>query len=542
MSNPRANINEPQADVSGPTPTTTAAAPRARWLARWTTLGAVADALTDEPERGWRAWLRTTAGLVGLLVALQLSTGALLAGYYVPSSDAAHTTVAFIEKMTAGGAWLRALHVYGSVLLPAALLLHLLQQLLRGAHRRRPVAWLTTVALLALALAAGGTGYTLPGDARAYYSTRVAEGLVGHLPLVGATARRWLLAGPLISTLTLSRLYALHVLLLPALLLLTIAARLFVFRDAEATTAAHTTPHEDQANDQASVQVNDQTSVPLNARAADHASEHTAAGVAWRRAQLARNALVAGLVFAALACYAAYRPAPFGPRAEVAPPEYLPRPGAQFLWLFELLKHTAGATAALVGLVLPALLLALLALLPWLDARRAADATRVRRNASRRLGVLVLGSTCALVLVLTALAYFADARDPRVRAQLASQAAAEEAFRRAPFVPLRPRNAPADAATDTPAQNNAPTKTDNTPPPAAYTQQCAKCHGAHGEGVRPNPKLIGVTEQPNRTVADLRAILDDPAAYGLEKRMPSFKTKLTADDKQRIADWLATLK
>ncbi|HYY42575.1 MAG TPA: cytochrome b N-terminal domain-containing protein, partial [Pyrinomonadaceae bacterium] len=196
-----------------------------------TTLDAVVRALTDEPEASWRAWLRTSAGLVALCTGLQLCTGLLLAFYYVPATESAHTTVAFIEKALPGGAWLRALHVYGSVLLPCALLLHLLQQLWRGSVRRRPVGWLASVALLALALAAGGTGYTLSWDARAYYSTRVAEGLVRGLPLVGATARRWLLGGSLISTLTLSRLFALHVLVLPGLILAIVAARLFIFRD-----------------------------------------------------------------------------------------------------------------------------------------------------------------------------------------------------------------------------------------------------------------------------------------------------------------------
>lgn len=471
-----------------------------------TTLGEVARAVADEPDSGARAWLRTTAGLCVLLLALQLTTGLLLACYYVPAADAAHTTVAFIEKATASGAWLRALHVYGSVLLPCALVLHLIQQLWRGSHARRPVGWVATVALLGLVLAAGGTGYTLPYDARAYYSTRVAEGLVGGLPLVGARLRLWLLGGPIISTLSLSRLFALHVLALPFLILTTVVARLFIFRD---RTAHESAAHEEQA----------------------------ARFSTWLRIQLARNAVVAGLAFVALALYAAKYPAPFGPRADAMPAEYLPRPGPQFLWLFELLKHTSGAAASFVGLILPGLLLALLALLPWLGKRKRADAQRPRR----RLGALLIGATCVLVLTATALAYLDDRR-PRVSEQLARQSAAEESFRRAPFVPQRPRtnetaNADTTPATTPPAQLSA-----QTPPPAAYLQQCIKCHGAHGEGVRPNPKLVGVATQPHRTVADLIAILNDPAAYGLEKPMTSFANKLTDEEKRQIAEWIAGLK
>jgi ubiquinol-cytochrome c reductase cytochrome b subunit len=472
-----------------------------------TTLGEVARAVADEPESGARAWLRTTAGLCVLLVALQLTTGLLLACYYVPAADAAHTTVAFIEKATASGAWLRALHVYGSVLLPCALVLHLIQQLWRGSHARCPVGWVATVGLLGLALAAGGTGYTLPYDARAYYSTRVAEGLVGGLPLVGARLRLWLLGGPVISTLSLSRLFALHVLALPSLILTVVVARLFIFRDCTAHEAA--------------------------AHAAQAARFST-----WLRVQLARNAVVAGLAFVALALYAAKYPAPFGPRADAVPAEYLPRPGTQFLWLFELLKHTSGAAASFVGLILPGLLIALLALLPWLGKRKRADGQHPRR----RLGALLIGATCVLVVTATAFAYLDDRHDPRVSEQLARQTAAEESFRRAPFIPQRPRtNQTANADTSTATTQPTPISA-QTPPPAAYTQHCIKCHGAHGEGVRPNPKLIGVATQPHRTVADLIAILNDPSAYGLEKPMTSFANKLTDEEKRQIAEWIEGLK
>jgi len=493
---------------------------RARRLARWTTFAEVVRRVVDEPEIGARAWLRTTAGVVVLLVALQLCTGLLLACYYVPATQDAHTTVAFIEKAVSGGAWLRALHVYGSVLLPCVLVLHLLQKLWRGTHRRRPVAWLGSVALLALVFAAGGTGYTLAWDARAYYTTHVAEGLVRGLPVIGASARLWLLGGPVISTLTLSRFFALHALVLPFLILTTIIARLFIFRDQNAHDADMTT-HD----------------VTHSAQTIDNRPTHTS----WLRAQLARNAVVSAAVFIALALYAAKYPAPFGPAADSVPVEYLPRPGAQFLWLFELLKHTAGASASFIGLILPGLIFALLALAPWLDRRAQAVNTLRRRAPALFVSVLSL-----LVLGLTALALFDDAHDPRTRDQLARQATAEEAFRRAPFIPQRARpadmNSAAAQTTDATNANTQATANANNPPPAAYTQNCAKCHGAHGEGVRPNPKLIGIAEQPHRTVEDIIAILNDPSAYDLQKPMTSFANKLTDDEKRQIAEWIEGLR
>ena len=206
-----------------------------------TRLAEIVGSITDEPSRGLSAWARTTAGVVALLFSLQLATGLLLAFVYVPSAESAHATVAYAEKALAGGSWLRALHSACAQLLPLALLLHLLQAFVRGAHQRKPVGWLASVALLALALAAAATGYTLPWDARAFASTRVAEGIVRNLPLFGETLRLWLVGGPEVSTLTLSRFYALHVLVIPFLILLAVTLRLFVFRERDLGTSVFST-------------------------------------------------------------------------------------------------------------------------------------------------------------------------------------------------------------------------------------------------------------------------------------------------------------
>jgi ubiquinol-cytochrome c reductase cytochrome b subunit len=414
--------------------------------------------------------------------------------------------VAYVEKVVGGGSWVRALHFHASQLLPLALVLHLAQSLWRGAHRRKPFGWAASVLLLGLVLANAGTGYSLPWDARAFYSTRVAENVVAGLPLAGAAARAWLLGGAEVSTLTLSRFYALHALVVPALLLSIVVARLLLFREPRAG-----------------------------------GSGAAASDGAWARSQLARNSVVVGLVFAALAVYAWKAPAPLGPPHESAPPGYLPRPGAQFLWLFQSLKYLPKPAASLFALVgLPALLSAL-ALLPFLPAR-AADAERAGRR--RRLGLAAFGACLLLVAGLTAVAYFEDARDPRVGEQLARQAAREAEFRGAPFVPKVTRALTEGAPNDDsrPAGDTRAASAGAPPAPEAYQRNCAKCHGALGEGRSVYPGLRGISAQPRRTVEDLVAIINDPASYGLEKRMPSFARKLTEDEKRAVAEWVASLK
>ncbi|HYE64575.1 MAG TPA: cytochrome b N-terminal domain-containing protein, partial [Pyrinomonadaceae bacterium] len=421
------------------------------WLSRWTTLEEVGRSLVDEPSGGLSAWARTTAGVVAMLLTLQVVTGALLSFYYVPSVESAHATVAYMEKVVPAGSWIRALHHYGSQWLTLFLILHLVQMFWRASYRRRPLGWVASVLLLALVLANGATGYSLPWDARAFFSTRVAEGIAEGLPLIGPAARSWLLGSAEISPLTLARLYALHLIVVPALIFIVVAARLFVFRERVKASA------------------------PLEQRRA------------WMRSQLARNAVASGLVFLALALFANRFHAPLGPAADTAMHTYLPRPGAQFLWLFQMLKYLPGRTASLVAVALPGLILIALALLPFLNH---APLSSLLAHPRRKVGIALFTLALLLFTLLTALAYLEDARDPRVRAQLARQAAEEEAFRAAPFAPLRLRTSESDTEElDTDTGMHRRTEAANT------------SMSSHPESTSPTTPLISASSPPDAYIA-----------------------------------------
>ena len=257
--------------------------------------------------------------------------------------------------------------------------------------------------------------------------------------------------------------------------------------------------------------------------------------------QLTRNVLMAPVVFLLLGLYAHKFPAPLGPSATNATADYLPRPGAQFVWLYQTLKYVPGALGSLVGVVLPGLVLLMLAALPWLNRT---PFKRITKHPRRDIGVATLSFTIVFIASMTVVSYVNDRRDPRIRQQLARQAAAEEAFRRKPFVRALLKeddaaNGPAWAASPSPGVSA-------TSPPSVYTHLCATCHGEHGEGARQGPlkfpPLLGVAEKPRRSVEDIIGILNDPTAYGLEPPMKSFATKLTDDEKREIAEWVVTLK
>jgi ubiquinol-cytochrome c reductase cytochrome b subunit len=432
-----------------------------------------------------RVGSKTTGGIVLMLLFVQFATGLLLTFYYVPSVDHAHTTVSFIEKVLSSGSWIRSLHHYGSQWLPFFVFIHLIRLFLSEAYKSAKIHWIAAVILLALVMSAGATGYSLPWDARAFYSTRVAEGLIAGLPLIGRIARLWLLGGSEISTMTLSRFFALHVLVTPFLILCVIGWQLVKQESGKVHLAA-----------------------------------------------LNRSAIVAGVVFVALALWTLKFRAPLGPSVADVTADYLPRPGGQFLWLYQTLKYVPGSLGSLVGVVVPALLLFILILLPWLNLpilrRHFAKPQRVRRV----IGTVIICGTVIWVATMTQISFISDSRDARTRQQLAKQKSEEQAFRNGPFKPA------ALKMTDMGNDENAA--------PQAYKQYCVVCHGERGEGGSRGslkfPPLIGVGSKPRRTPDDIVGLLNDPLAYGLQPPMRSFATKLTDQEKREIAAWVVKLK
>ena len=400
------------------------------------------------------AWMVTTSGIVAMLLAVQFLSGILLAFYYVPSVDHAYTTVAFIEQVVSSGSWIRSLHHYGSQWLALFVFLHVVRLFLEKAYADRNKQWLASVLLLGLVMAAGGTGYSLTWDARAFFSTRIAEGLMGGLPFVGRIARLWLLGGSEISTITLSRFFALHVLVIPGLI------------------------------------------VAVNV---------------WRRltfVNLGRNAIAVALVFTALALWSLKFSAPLGPSTTQMTADYVPRPGPQFLWLYQSLKYVPGGLASIVGLVLPGIVLALLILLKWL-------------RASRLIGGSILGGGALLIIVMTAAAYVSDYRNPRRQHETAQ---------------FKPSVLNLSNTIDTAAEAA----------PVLYIKWCANCHGRNGEGAQQGqlrfPPLTNVAAKPQRTVDDIVGLLKDPQAYGLQPPMRSFSDKLTEPQMKEIAEWVHRLR
>jgi cytochrome b6 len=157
-------------------------------------------------------------GMTLFLFVLQVATGILLLLYYRPSAEEAYESVQFIVTEVEFGWLVRNVHSWSANLLVAVALAHLFSVFFLRAYRKpRELTWMTGVALLLLMFAFGFSGYLLPWNELAFFATKVGTGIAGAVPFAGRFLLRFLRGGDEVTGATLSRFYALHVAILPAL-------------------------------------------------------------------------------------------------------------------------------------------------------------------------------------------------------------------------------------------------------------------------------------------------------------------------------------
>ncbi|MDI3298081.1 MAG: cytochrome b N-terminal domain-containing protein [Bacillota bacterium] len=172
-------------------------------------------------------WAYTLGSATLFVFILQALTGIFLALYYTPNPDNAWQSIQFIENHVAFGPMIRSLHHWGASAMVVLVFLHMLRVYFMGSFKYpRELTWIVGVILLFLVLAMGFTGYLLPWDEKAYWATTVGTNMVGAVPFVGSFLEGLLRGGPSVGVLTLPRFYAVHMLFLPALLVLFITLHL----------------------------------------------------------------------------------------------------------------------------------------------------------------------------------------------------------------------------------------------------------------------------------------------------------------------------
>ena len=514
------------------------------WLHARTGYRDAARVMLDEPLPPGTGWFFTLGSVLLALLSIQLLTGAFLTLYYAPTPDHAYDSVRFINGFGAG-TLVRGLHHYGASFLVVALAAHMLRVIAFGSYQPpREVTWLTGLALFALVLGFGLTGYLLPWDQRSYWATVVAINVSKLTPLAGDIVASMLRGGPTIGALTLTRWYSAHVIFFPAALVLLVAAHLVLMR-------------------------RQGISGPVRAR--------EGSPTPFFPSQAARDVTMILVVVSAL-CAFAWRGAPplEGP-ADPTDATYIPRPEWYFLGLFQLLKYFPGKWEVIGAMVVPGVAAGFLALLPWIDRGPDRD-PRKRRIV---LSAITIGVAC--VVALTAMGWrdrpisaaspdtwslreiggrafaqklhcarchsetgLADplegapsTRGPEwIAGHLADPEMIGPGLREPPAV-VHEREAAAIVAFVRRAARQPypgyPPLVETTA--AVFARYCVGCHKIEGDGGTDGPDLTH--EGSKHDAATLRRWIVDPEDVDPDAEMPSFGDRLTGAQLDAVSSYLA---
>jgi len=449
-----------------------------RALVRW---------FLDEPVPGGARWSYVFGSVLVFLLVVQAVTGVLLASFYAPSTTDAWASVAYLQQQVPLGWLVRGLHSTGASAMVVVACLHLLQVTLWGAYRKpREVNWWIGLVMMASLFAFALTGYLLPWDQKGYSATQVATSILGAIPLLGPWLKNVLQGGSEYGNLTLTHFYALHVLVLPAVLIALTLIHLALFRKHGVTPG--------------------------------WSADREKSDPFWPR-QLVRDfaamTLALFLMFVTVVRgHGVSLEAPADPASS-----YDARPEWYFYPLFQLLKLFPGRLEVVAALGAPLVAAGLLFLLPFYD--RAPTTRPTQRKLA--VGSVVLLLFCAAAL--GAAGYWSDAHNPnyqksRVRAEKSSQRALKLAEAGVP-----PTGGLSIEENDPLARGR-----------KLYQERCAGCHLYQGEGERRAPDLDGWSSR-----AWLRAFLkapEDERFFGKTKVRGMKPVKAEGPDLEALVEWI----
>ena len=310
------------------------------WLEDRTGLPSAIQHFLDEQIPASAGWHQVFGSVALFAFMIQAATGFLLALNYGATPSEAHSSIRYIMTELTGGAMIRGLHHWGASAMIIVVVLHLLQTFIWGAYKRpREATWIVGCTLLLMVLSFGLTGYLLPWDNKAYWGTTVTTQIAGLAPGAGPYVKRLLGAeGDIIGNVTFARFYAAHVMLLPAVTLLLIAAHLYLVRRHGVTP----TPAD-----------------------ADRPMKR------FYPEQVFKDTLAAFAYVMIVVLFANFAKLGLGSMADPTDTRYIPRPEWYFMFLFQILKIFEGPLEVLGALVLPNLAIVGLFLVPFFDRGRA---------------------------------------------------------------------------------------------------------------------------------------------------------------------------
>lgn len=279
-------------------------------------------------------------GISTLLATILVITGVLLMFRYDASVDRAYTSIQAMETEVLFGSLIRAIHHWSANLLVVTAFLHMLRVFFTGGFKQgRSTNWSVGIILLLVVIAFNFTGYLLPWDQLAYWAITVGTSLLDYIPVLGSAVSGFLLAGPEVGQGALRNFYAIHVAVLPAILILLMSYHFWKVRKDGGISQPETTDAAEGGRRQSVERV---TTIP-----------HLV------QIELAAAAVVITL----LLLLAMFTPAPL---EELANPNHPPNP-AKAAWYFMGLQELLLHMHPLAAMLLPGIMLMALAAIPYWD-------------------------------------------------------------------------------------------------------------------------------------------------------------------------------
>ncbi|WP_028057324.1 cytochrome b [Candidatus Solirubrobacter pratensis] len=174
-------------------------------------------------------WFYTLGSATMFAFLSQAVTGVVLAMFYTPSPTQAYESARHITNDVFLGEFVRGMHKWGSSVMVILIFLHMGRTFFFGAYKYpRELNWIIGVVLVVLTFVMSLTGYLLPFDQRSYWATIVAANINGTGPVVGPFLSDALRGGAEFGATTLSRFYAIHMLVVPGAIAAMIGAHLYL--------------------------------------------------------------------------------------------------------------------------------------------------------------------------------------------------------------------------------------------------------------------------------------------------------------------------
>ena len=191
------------------------------WFDRRLQLAApIREAVEHPVPRNTASWWYVFGSAALIVFILQVVTGILLALIYVPSAGEAWSSLQALNHDVTLGWFIRAMHGWGSNFMVAIVLIHMMQVFLFGAYKfPRELTWIIGVFLLLMTLGMAFSGQVLRFDQDAYWGLGIGASIASRIPIIGPAVVKLMLGGPIIAGATLSRFFALHVFVIPGMLI-----------------------------------------------------------------------------------------------------------------------------------------------------------------------------------------------------------------------------------------------------------------------------------------------------------------------------------